>query len=40
MNYDIVTIQDCLEAYNRRGWGVILEHGHVTGFEKVTENEV
>lgn len=33
MNYDIVTIQDCEEAYKRRGWGVVLEAGHVTGFE-------
>ena len=34
MNFDIITIQDCIEAFERRGWGVILEDGHVTGFER------
>jgi hypothetical protein len=33
MNYDIITIQDCLDAYEMRGWGVIIEDGQVTGFE-------
>lgn len=33
MNYEIVTIQDCIEAYELRGWGVILENGQVVGFE-------
>ncbi len=34
MNPDIVTIQDCLEAYEMRGYGVIIEYGQITGFEK------
>ena len=34
MNLEIITIEDCLEAYELRGWGVILEDGQVTGFEK------
>ncbi len=33
MNPEIITIMDCLEAYELRGWGVILENGQVTGFE-------
>jgi hypothetical protein len=37
LNYDIVTILDCIEAYEKRGWGVILEDGHVTGFERKEE---
>lgn len=34
MNYEIITIQDCIEAHEKRGWGVILENGQVIGFEK------
>lgn len=34
MNKEIITIQDCIEANEMRGFGVILEHGQVTGFEK------
>ncbi len=33
MNPEIITVQDCLEVYDLRGWGVILENGQVTGFE-------
>lgn len=34
MNLEVVTIADCLEAYTRRGWRVIIENGQVVGFEK------
>lgn len=34
MNNEAITIEDCLEAYELRNWGVILENGQVTGFEK------
>lgn len=37
MNYDAVTIQDCIEAYEIRGWVVFLENGQVTGFEGRSE---
>lgn len=33
MNHEIITIQDCLDAYELRGWCVILENGQVAGFE-------
>lgn len=33
MCYEVITIQDCIEAYEIRGWGVILEDGNVVGFE-------
>lgn len=34
MNYDVITIEGCLKAFELRGWRVILENGQVTGFEK------
>lgn len=27
-----ITIEDCIERYDRKGEGVVLEDGHVTGF--------
>ena len=38
MNYEIITIEDCLENWNKRNNGVILEHGKVTGFENNRED--
>lgn len=34
MNSEIITIEECLFAYSVRGWVVIIENGHITGFEK------
>lgn len=33
MNYEIITVQDCIENWEKRNNGVILENGQVTGFE-------
>lgn len=34
MNLEIITIEDCLDAYEKRDWRVIIENGQVVGFEK------
>jgi hypothetical protein len=34
MNYEIVTIQDCLDMYEKKGQAAIIENGQVTGFGK------
>ena len=36
MNYDAVTLQDCLALYELMGKTVIIENGHITG---ITEEE-
>lgn len=33
MNYEVVTIQDCIEMMQYKSCGVILSNGHVDGFE-------
>lgn len=33
MNYETVTVQDCIDAYELRGWRVILIAGQVIDFE-------
>lgn len=38
VNYDIITIEDCIEAYELRGWRVLLESGQVVGFEKESQS--
>lgn len=32
MNYDAVTLQDCIALYEIKGDVVIIENGHITGF--------
>ena len=32
MNYEVVTIQDCLDMHEKKGQAVILENGQVIGF--------
>lgn len=34
MNYETVTIQDCIDNWEKRGKTVIIENGQVVGFEK------
>jgi len=34
MNYEQITIEDCLNLYIMKGTRVILENGQVTGFEE------
>ena len=34
MNYDIITIDDCLEMLDRKGCVTVIENGRVIGFEK------
>lgn len=34
MNNETITIQDCLDNWEKKDNGVILENGQVTGFEK------
>ena len=34
MNYDEVTIEDCIEMYEKKGKYTIIKRGGVIGFEK------
>lgn len=34
MNYDAVTLEDCLRLYEFRGSRTVIEDGRVTGFEE------
>lgn len=34
INYDAITLQDCLENYSYKGIRVIIENGKIIGFDK------
>ncbi len=34
MNYETITIEDCLDMYKKKGQATIIENGQVTGFKK------
>ncbi|ROR27342.1 hypothetical protein EDD66_10637 [Mobilisporobacter senegalensis] len=39
MNYDAITIQDCLDMYEFMDKITVIENGRVTGFEKEKKDE-
>lgn len=39
MNYDAITIQDCLDMYEFMDKITIIENGRVIGFEKERDDE-
>ena len=39
MNIEKITIQDCLDMYEKKRQAVILENGQVVGFAKEQESE-
>lgn len=39
MSKENITIQDCLDMYEKKRQAVILENGQVVGFEEVKEDE-
>ena len=40
MNKENITIQDCLDMYEKKGQVVILENGQVAGFRKVEDETI
>ncbi len=34
MNFDILTLSDCVEAFEKKGWEAIIKGGHIVGFER------
>lgn len=33
MNYEVITIEDCIENYEKKGKSAIIKAGQVVGFE-------